>query len=158
MKHPLGRLAGTDTTALHAARDFGAQLKSLRARHGGRPPVTVFYQVLDPMLITVNGKHMVSDILRLCGGVNVFADLPLLASRVEVEAVLAADPEAIIAGGTDQAWQDWRARWRGWTTLRAVRRDNLFFIPVDVIHRHGPRLLQGTETVCRALEQARARR
>jgi iron complex transport system substrate-binding protein len=118
----------------------------------------VFYQVLDPTLITVNGAHMVSDILRLCGGVNVFADLPILASRVDMEAVLAADPEAIVAGGTDTAWSEWRARWRGWPTLRAVQRDNLFFIPVDVIHRHGPRMLQGAETVCRALDQARARR
>lgn len=154
----LGRLAGTDATAQRAARDFRAQLDSLRARRGGHPPVTVFYQVLDPMLITVNGKHMVSDILRLCGGQNVFADLPILASRVEIEAVLAANPEAILAGGTDQAWQDWRTRWHGWTTLRAVRKDNLFYIPVDIIHRHGPRLLQGAEAVCRALEQARARR
>ncbi len=154
----LGRLAGTDTTARRAAHDFRAQLESLRKHYGGRPPVTVFYQVLDPMLITVNGKHMVSDILRLCGGENVFAGLPILASRVEVEAVLAADPEAIIAGGTDHVWQDWRARWRSWTTLRAVRHDNLFFVPVDVIHRHGPRLLQGAEAACRALEQARARR
>ena len=153
----LGRLTGTDTVANHAAREFRARLVALRARQGTRPPIRVFYQVLDPLLITVNGQHMVSDILRLCGGENVFANLATLAPHVELEAVLKADPEAIIAGGTEAVWQEWRSRWAAWPQLRSVQRGNLFLIPVDVIHRHGPRVLQGAERVCAALEQVRAR-
>lgn len=154
----LGKLAGTDAVAYRAAREFRVGLDALRARQGARPRVRVFYQVLDPLLITVNGQHMISDVLQLCGGENVFAGLPALAPRVDLEAVLAADPEAIIAGGTEAVWRDWLARWRAWPRLRAVQRDNLFFIPVDIVHRHGPRILQGAEAICMALEQARSRR
>ncbi len=154
----LGKLAGTDAVARRAAREFRVGLDALRARQGARPRVRVFYQVLDPLLITVNGQHMISDILQLCGGENVFAGLPALAPRVDLEAVLAADPEAIIAGGTEAVWRDWLARWRAWPRLRAVQRDNLFFIPADIVHRNGPRILQGAEAICAALEQARSRR
>ena len=87
-----------------------------------------------------------------------FAGLPALAPRVDLEAVLAVDPEAIIAGGTEAVWQGWLVRWRAWPRLRAVQRDNLFFIPADIVHRHGPRILQGAEAICAALEQARSRR
>ena len=66
--------------------------------------------------------------------------------------------EAIIAGGTEAVWREWLARWRAWPRLRAVQRDNLFFIPADIVHRHGPRILQGAEAICAALEQARSRR
>lgn len=154
----LGKLAGTDAVARQAAREFRARLEALHTRQGTRPRVRVFYQVLDPLLITVNGQHMINHVLQLCGGENVFAGLPALAPRVDLEAVLAADPEAIIAGGTDDVWQEWLVRWRGWPQLSAVQRGNLFFIPVDIIHRHGPRILQGVERVCAALEQARTRR
>ncbi len=154
----LGKLAGTDAVAHRAAREFRVGLDALRARQGTRPRVRVFYQVLDPLLITVNGQHMISDILQLCGGENVFAGLPALAPRVDLEAVLTADPEAIIVGGTAAVWRDWLARWRAWPQLRAVQRDNLFLIPVDIVHRHGPRILQGAEAICVALEQARSRR
>lgn len=154
----LGRLAGTDAVANQAAREFRARLDALRARQGTRPRIRVFYQVLDPLLVTVNGRHMVSDILRLCGGENVFASLATLAPHVELEAVLAADPETIIAGGTENVWREWQARWAAWPQLRSVQRGNLFFIPVDIVHRHGPRILQGAEAICVALEQARSRR
>ena len=46
--------------------------------------------------MTVGGGQVISDAIRLCSGENVFADLKPLAPKVTVEAVLAADPEAIV--------------------------------------------------------------
>lgn len=154
----LGELAGTQAAAAKAGAELRQRLETLRLRHAGRPRVRVFYQILDSTPITVNGRHMISDIIRLCGGENVFAELPVLAPRVDMEAVLAADPEAIVAGGMASAWEEWRRRWREWPGLRAARAQNLFFIPSDLIHRGGPRILQGAERMCLALEQARAHR
>lgn len=154
----LGRLAGTTDAALRAAQAFRQRHDGLRRRYAGRPPVTVFYQIWDQPLMTVNGRQLISDVIRLCGGRNVFADLPILAPTVDVEAVLAADPEAIVASGAGAARPEGLDAWRHWPQLRAVQRDNLFVVPPDVLQRHGPRILDGAEHLCAALEAARGRR
>ena len=154
----LGRLAGTEATARAVADRFRGQRARLQARYSGRPRVTVFYQVLDASLLTINGRHLIDDVIDLCGGRNVFSDLPALTPRVDVESVLQKNPDAILASGHAPWWPAWRDRWRAWPALSAAARDNIFFIPPDLIHRHSPRILQGAEHVCAALEKARPAR
>ncbi|WP_126447167.1 cobalamin-binding protein [Sulfuricystis multivorans] len=153
-----GLLAGTAATANAAAADFRMRLAELRARYGARPPVRVFYQIWKQPLMTVGGNQVITDVVRLCGGENVFADLKPLAPQVTVEAVIQADPEVIVASGMGEARPEWLDDWRQWTTLAAVKRDNLFFIPPDLIQRHTPRLVEGAARLCEQLEAARRKR
>ena len=60
----------------------------------------VFYQIWHKPLLTVNGAHMISDVIALCGGENVFADVNQLTPSVTLEAVIAAKPEVILGGGS----------------------------------------------------------
>lgn len=154
----IGALAGTAATAQTAATHYRERLGALRERYAARPPVRTFYQVWKQPLLTVGGGQVISDAIRLCGGTNVFGALKPLAPAVTVEAVLAADPEAIVASGMDEARPEWLDDWRQWQTLAAVRRDNLFFVPPDLIQRHTPRLVEGIERLCVQLETARTRR
>ena len=154
----LGRLAGTETVALPAARAFVARVAELRRRYAGRAQVTVFYQIWDQPLMTVNGDHLISDVIRLCGGHNVFAGLKLLTPEISTEAVLAADPEAI-GGVTAEAGQAGNLDgWKKWPHLRAVARDNLFVIHADLLSRNTPRILDGAQQLCEQLDAARAKR
>ncbi|MCB1906056.1 MAG: cobalamin-binding protein [Rhodocyclaceae bacterium] len=154
----IGMLAGTGESAAAAAGAFRARHAALRAGYQGKVPVRMFYQVWNDPLMTINGEHLISAVIRLCGGENVFADLRQLAPKVNEEAVLAADPEAIVASGMDQARPEWLDGWRRWPGLAAVARDNLFFIPPDLLQRHTPRVLDGAEQLCRQLDIARSRR
>lgn len=154
----VGRLAGTEDTAKAAADAFRARRDALAARYRARPPVRMFYQIWDRPLMTINGEHLISDAIRLCGGENVFAGLPQLAPTIGVEAVLAANPEAVVASGMGEARPDWLDQWKNWSGLSAAQADNLYFIPPQLIQRHTPRLLDGAEQLCGFLEQARAKR
>jgi iron complex transport system substrate-binding protein len=154
----LGRLAGSRETADAAARRLSARLAALRERYGERPAVRTFYQIWKQPLSTVGGGQIISSIIRLCGGENVFGEIAAIAPVVSVEAVIAADPEAIVASGMDEARPDWLDDWKRWPAINAVARSNLFFIPPDLIQRHTPRLLDGAEQLCKHLETARSRR
>ena len=154
----LGLLAGSETTARMAAKNFRERLLQLRQRYADRPPVRTFYQVWNQPLTTVGGRQIISDVIRLCGGENVFSRLDSLAPTLSEEAVLAANPEVIVASGMDAARPEWLDRWRRWGSLLAVTQDNLCFVPPDLIQRHTPRLLDGAEQLCRQLETARSRR
>ncbi len=153
-----GELAGTSAVARAAAADFRHRLRELRDRYGARPKVRTFYQIWQQPLMTVGGTQIISDVIRLCGGENVFAELKALAPTIGIEAVLAADPEAIVASGMDEARPEWLDDWRQWRTMTAVRRDNLFFVPPDLIQRHTPRLVDGAARLCAHLDTARGRR
>jgi iron complex transport system substrate-binding protein len=153
-----GRLAGTEAAADGAARVFRERLARLRARYQAQAPVRVFYQIWKSPLSTVNDRQIISSVIRLCGGVNVFADLSSIAPVVSIESVLVANPEAIVASGMDQARPEWLDDWTRWTQVTAAARGNLFFIPPDIIQRHTPRLLDGAEQLCGHLDTARGRR
>jgi iron complex transport system substrate-binding protein len=158
----LGTLMGTSEPAHAAAADYRAKIAALRARYAGRSPVTVFYEAWADPLMTLNGAQIISDVITLCGGRNVFANLAPLVPTVSTEAVVAADPEAIVtsSGGATKpnAQLPSLAAWRAWPRMTAVARDNLFAIDGDLLTRPAPRLTQGAETLCRDLDLARARR
>jgi iron complex transport system substrate-binding protein len=154
----IGLLAGTGAAADAAAKAFRERYAKLAARYSRRPPVTVFYQIWKQPLMTVNGKQIISDAIRLCGGRNVFEQLPVLAPTVTVEAVIAVNPEVIVASGMGESRPEWLDDWRRWTTLKAVVRDNLYFVPPDLLQRHTPRILDGAEKLCTHLEAVRAKR
>jgi len=154
----LGRLTDRDTEARRAARAFRERLERLRAGHAGQPVVTVFFEFWHQPLMTVNGEHVISDVIRLCGGRNIFADLAALAPAVDEEAVLIADPEAIVVSGSDGREAGRFDAWRRHAPLTAVRRGNLFWLPPDAILRHTPRILDGAERLCADLAAARAGR
>jgi iron complex transport system substrate-binding protein len=149
----IGVLTGHEDTADAAADDFLAGLKTLGQRYANESAISVFYQVYQRPLYTINGEHYVSELIELCGGENIFVDLNMLAPAISVEAVLERDPQVMLAS-TD-AGEDAFAEWRRWPDLTAVRFSNQFLMPADEIGRATPRLLAAGESLCLALQTAR---
>ncbi|HXA46246.1 MAG TPA: cobalamin-binding protein [Burkholderiaceae bacterium] len=154
----LERLATlTDTQAVgHAAADaFRTRLQQLTAQYQHRPPVKVFYQIWHSPLMSLNDDHLSSKAIRLCGGENIFGKLPQLAPTVNTEAVLQANPEVIVTGGDEH---EALSSWRQFPHLLAVKQGNLFTLNTDTMTRGSPRILDGSEVLCKQLELARSRR
>ena len=151
----MGRLFGTESVANAAAADMRARLAALQARYAGRRPVRVFVQAgLDP-IYTLNNASIVSDALRLCGGVNVFGQAPIVAPQVTLEGVLAARPEAVLAGVSRR--EDTQANLAAWQAmgLPAARQGHVYGVDADALFRPGPRLIDAAETLCADLDRAR---
>lgn len=151
----IGELAGTAATARPAAGALRARTAQLARAHEGRPPLRVFYQVADEPLFTLGGHHLVTRAIEQCGGRNVFAALTVPAPQVSVEAVLAADPQVIVAGTARAAYPPWLDRWQQWPALAAVRRRALYAVDANLLHRPGPRFIDGIAELCDALAKAR---
>ncbi|WP_223879505.1 cobalamin-binding protein [Dechloromonas sp. CZR5] len=154
----LGQLAGTEGVAKPAAESFRQRLDGLRKANANKPKVRVFYQIWKTPLMTVGGQQIISDAIKLCGGENVFGHLGKMAPTVSIEAVLEADPEAIVATGMGDSKPEWLHDWDKWTKMTAVKRNNLFHINPDIMQRHTPRILEGAEKLCAHLDVARSHR
>ncbi len=150
----LGILTGHEASARKKAGQWTAGMNRLKKQYGKRQAVRVFYQVSASPIFTLNGSHIVNEAITLCGGKNVFADLSIIAPNVSVESVIAKNPEVIISSkglGTDNGL----AMWKRFKTVDAVRYGNLFGINSDWIDRAGPRMLAGTEMLCKRLDESR---
>lgn len=151
----LSALAGTDAVGKAAAVTFRSQLEQLQKTYAARPPVTVFFQVWQAPLMTLNDAHLISAAMHVCGAKNAFGGLPQLAPTVSVEAVLQADPDVIASSGSEQS--DALKSWRRFGNMKAVARGNLVLLPGDSMTRAGPRIVEATRTLCRQLDAARQR-
>lgn len=150
----LARLTGHENAGSIRASEFLAGIAELRDRYRDALPVRVFYQVWHQPLMTINDEELIGRAIQLCGGDNVFGHLPRLVPRLSAEAVLEANPDAIVTGGEDRRWLE---QWQRYPELKAVVSDNLFLVSPSLIQRPTLRMLAGAEELCQVLEQVRAR-
>ncbi len=152
----IGELTGRHDDAAKAVARYELEIDDLRTAYADATPISVFFQVSARPLYTVNEEHFISEVIALCGGRNVFADLSDLAPTVAVEAVIERDPDVMLAG--TNAGDDAFAVWSRWPRLAANRFGNHFLVPDELIGRATPRLAAAGRAVCLALDQARANR
>jgi iron complex transport system substrate-binding protein len=152
----VGEWLGTPGAAELAAERYRARLARLRARHHGLAPLRVFYQIEWNPPYSVNRDSPISEAIELCGGRNVFADLPALAAPVNREAVLARDPQVVVFPRQDDVAAI-RAYWARGPAVTATRAGALYEIDGNLLDRATPRLLDGVEQLCEALSDARAK-
>lgn len=151
----LGKLLGTEEATNLEIQRFRHRLNRLRSQYSNQETLRVFYEVWNKPLVTINGKHLISSVMRLCGGKNVFSDAIPMAPKINVEVVVHRDPQVIIASGHGEEQPEWLDDWLQWPSITAVRKGNLYFIPPDILQRHTIRILDGAQMMCELLENAR---
>ncbi len=152
----LGELTGQATSAAAAAAQFRQRIGMLRERYAGRAPVRVFYQIWQQPLMTLSGRHVLSEAIRVCGGRNVFESLTPIAPQVSSEAVLAADPQLIATAEPDARPSGALDAWRRFGGLTAVRLNQLVTLDANKLNRHAPRLAEEAGVLCERIDAARA--
>jgi iron complex transport system substrate-binding protein len=146
----LGAAAGQLEAGQEAARQVRLRLAEINESGTGRPKVSYFYQVAEQPLFTLNGQHLISQSLALCGGENIFAGESVLAPQISLEAVIVRDPDVMFAA-VIEAQPDPLVAWQQWPKLQAVRNQRLYTLPADQISRATPRMLDAIVTACRLL-------
>jgi len=154
----VGKLTGNGAQGEAAAAGFERSVGELRERYRGRGPVRVFYEVWHEPLMTVSGAHLVSDMLRVCGGVNVFAEAQSLIPAVSAEQLYARNPDVVVVSGVGLDDAAALARWRRYAALPAVRAGRVYAIDASLANRMGPRVVEGAAALCALTDRARGSR
>jgi iron complex transport system substrate-binding protein len=150
----IAHLTGTQTRAEAALRRFDSALASLRRDVSAQNRIRVFYEIWHRPLMTVSDRHFAGDVIRLCGGENLFGDAISLTPEVSLEAVLAARPEVVVGGGSSETADGLRQRWRSMPApLKALP---VVPVPPDLIQRPTLRLAEGAALVCEGLAGTRS--
>jgi iron complex transport system substrate-binding protein len=155
-----GKITGKDSQAEIALAAFNKKLNYLRSTYSIEEnstleKISVFYQVWNSPLMTQNGNTFISRAIEVCGGRNIFADLPMTNPQVSIESILVQDPQVIVASGMGQARPEWLDDWRQYKTLQAVQKNQLYHILPELFQRPTSRFLVGTQQLCEAMQEAR---
>ena len=148
-------LSGTENNMDEDVDRLQGIIEETRNAYSHLEAIGVFYQVWSDPLITLNGEHFISRVLEVCGAVNLFADLPIIAPQINVESVIEANPDAIVSGTTDGVASD-MSLWRKWPNIRAIKNEAFVFVDSDRMHRHTLRMLNSIEPFCQQLDQVRS--
>ena len=77
-------MVGSPQKGLARSQELLIEANDIRQKFSHKKNLTVFYQVWHDPIITLNGKHIVSQMLRSCGATNLFSDLPDIAPVVSL--------------------------------------------------------------------------
>ncbi len=153
----LGQLFGTSALAQKNAASFRSEVAQLKKKYHNaqKRKVRVFYQVWAQPLMTLNHDHLISDIIELCGGAQLFAKEKLLVPTVSKEAVVKANPEIIFtAVDAKQMKTDW-TMWQSIPQLAATQKKAFIEIDADTISRPSQRVLSGALKICSEIDKIR---
>ena len=151
----LSMLAGTEKIGEQQALAFQQKIQVLKNKYQHAAEVRYFYQIWQKPLMTLNGEHLISQALKICGGKNIFSELVPTAPTVNSESVIQKNPEVIFMSSEEK---NATSLWQGFPNMTAVSRNNLFTFNGSIMNRAGPRMAEATEQLCEKLELARQRR
>lgn len=126
-----------------------SRLKRIRQRPKSKLPV--FYEVWNDPILTAGGPSFITELIREAGGRNIFADIAVETPHVSVESVIRAKPAVIIIPLEERSLAQRQTFWQQWLGGQKVR---FVAINPDLLHRPGPRLLDGLELLQQALQKA----
>ncbi len=126
------------------------------ARYAGRARVRVFLEISHRPLMTIGAGHFMGEALDACGATNVFADLAQAAPQCRGKSTSRATPDAILGTGPEGGEAEFRDAWAGRDGLAAVRRGSLAFVASRALGRPSPRVVEGIEALCLAVDRLRA--
>ena len=152
-----GQLLGTADAGKAAAAAYRQRLAGLAAHYGDAKPLRVMYQIEANPAFTINRQSPISEVITLCGGVNVFAAMAQIAAPVTKESVLAANPDVVIYGEQDMG-EEIRHYWAAFPQAKAQKNHNLYSVNASLLGRYSQRMLDGAEQLCAALQTARGKR
>jgi cobalamin transport system substrate-binding protein len=149
----IGRLVGKAKAGEDLAQKMWKQIETVKARVHGKPRPLVLYVLWNDPLMTVGPGSFVEELIRIAGGRGIVPEGRPAYSQLNMEEVLAENPEIVIFASEmgNAAVEAERRRWLRWTTLRAVKDRRLYTVDSDLLHRPGPRIVEGLNALTKLI-------
>ena len=135
--------------AQQAAQAMQQEYDALKARYASAPKKRVFLQFGSAPLFTSGPGSIQDQVLRLCGGENIFAASRVPWPQVSREQVLARQPQAIVVTGDASRIAEAQRFWQHQLTI------SLIALHSDWFERASPRIILAAKQLCAALDQVK---
>ena len=146
----IGSQLGREQQATTLAQSMRKEMDQIRSRTGAKP-VRKVYMEIDAGNWTVGGASYITEILKIAGAQNIFADRTEPYLTVTMESIVSRNPDLLMSlSRTKQDYQNQSS----WQSLHAVREGKIIdknSIDWNAITHQGSRLIQGLKQLEEAL-------
>ncbi|MBI2458595.1 MAG: cobalamin-binding protein [candidate division NC10 bacterium] len=148
----LGVLTGESSRAEGIAAECEAALGKVERATAGRARVRVFCPIWRKPYMTINGDTYVDDVLRTCGGENVFHDHPKRYPTVTLPEMAALRPEVVLLPDEPYPFgQKHLTDFQAFSDVPAVRTGRFRLVDGKVLCWYGPRIAESLRTLGKIL-------
>lgn len=148
MIRELGALTGASERAEEIAGEIEPLYRQAVNLSRTWRPARVFCPIWRNPYMTVNRDTYIHDVLAVCGGANVFADLPERYPEVTLDQMAAAEPEVIVL--PDEPYRFRRAHvkdFERYADVPAVRDGRIHLVDGKLLCWYGPRIREALQTI-----------
>jgi iron complex transport system substrate-binding protein len=152
----LGQVTGNEAQAEELIAQMRRRIEAIQAKlapvqQGPR----VFYE-LTPELYTAGPKSFIGDVFRMLKAQNIAEGIDQPFPQLSQETLIARDPQVIVLAdaatyGLGKESPDTVKARPGWSTISAVKEGRIIEIDSSLVSRPGPRIVDGLETLAKAL-------
>ncbi len=151
----IGKKTKQEDTANKVATNLKQILKEVRQQYIKNTKITTFYQVWNNPLYTVGKNQFISQAIELCGGINIFSNIDILAPQVSIEAIIEKNPELIILGGSTKLQKNWLYKWQRYPIINAVKNNNIIKVDSSILQRPTARFINYLPFLCKNMHKKR---
>ena len=151
----LGVVFETEPEASKAAGDVEQKYQAIAVQYKNKRPLTVFYELWNNPLMSINGNHIIHEVIEICGGINIYAEARAQVPQVSIESLILANPQVISSSTFLPGGKTIEQRWSQWQNLSAVKNGAYITVSGDLISRPTPRALDAAQEFCDKLDGIR---
>jgi iron complex transport system substrate-binding protein len=151
----MGKITGTPDKASALVASLNARVQNVKDAVAGVPaatPVKVYHE-LDSTFYSASDGTFVGDLYKILRLQNIAGDGNGVAyPQLTQEAIIAANPAFIVLPDVQYGVTVDSVKARpGWSAIDAVKNDKILGIDASLVSRPGPRIVDGLETLAKAI-------
>ena len=151
----VGELTGHQADAPRLTGEMLRRVEAVRRAVAPFPRPRVLYVLWPDPLIVPGRASMLTELIEIAGGVSITAGDGDAYPRLSLEAAVTRAPEVIILAdhstGASTAGRAAPEKWQRLVSVPAIRAGRLHSADLSILHRYGPRVPEGLETLARMI-------
>jgi iron complex transport system substrate-binding protein len=151
----IGELTGRRTAVPRLTGEMLRRVEAVRRAVAPYPRPRVLYVLWPEPLIVPGRSSILTELIEVAGGTSITAGDGDAYPRFSLEAAVARAPEVIILAdhstGSSTAGRPAPEKWQRLASVPAIRAGRLHSADLSILHRYGPRVPDGLETLARII-------
>ena len=142
----LGIAVGKANIAQELVKVMRKKEQLLKQRIADKKPKKIFFEI-GSSLWSFSNKTFIGDLIRRAKGINIVGEMSTRYAKINLEVVIAREPEVIIISSmaNPEKLPALKQAWQKWSTIPAVKNDQVYVIQSDIVNRAGPRIVDALE-------------
>jgi len=154
----LGELTGRQAAVGPLTEGLQRRVSAVRQAVAPFPRPRVLYVIWPEPLVVPGRQSLLTELIDLAGGDSVTTGQEAAYVRFSVEAAVALAPQVIVLadhasanGGGSSAGRPEPEKWKRFASVPAIRAGRLYSVDLSILHRYGPSVVEGLETLARLI-------